>query len=147
MKTNTAALAAIEFAAKCDCPQEFLTEWMHGDWDSIRNGWPGAPEACFQTQDSADDERNHLDRIFSRAASIYGVVPQVTTAMEECGELIVVLNKFFIRSQIGLNELAREVADVELMCHQIRVLIGHELVDLAKHEKLERFAKRMSPNP
>lgn len=45
-----ASLAAIDYALKLgagDGGIEFLSCWQEGDFESIRNEWPGAPEAVF----------------------------------------------------------------------------------------------------
>lgn len=30
----------LEFAMTTDSPREFLTAWMYGEWDTIRQEWP-----------------------------------------------------------------------------------------------------------
>lgn len=46
---NDPAIAAIEFmlSPDCECPMDFLRCWNEGDFDTIRNEWPEAPETVF----------------------------------------------------------------------------------------------------
>lgn len=85
-----------------------------------------------------------MDNLFRETVEKWGVAPQVTAAMEECGELTAALNQYFFRSRITREELAQEVADVELVCQQIRYLIGDDCVDAAKAEKIERIKVRLN---
>lgn len=43
------AVEAIEYALRHDCdePMTFLRCWNEGDFTTIRNEWPDAPEAVF----------------------------------------------------------------------------------------------------
>lgn len=84
-----------------------------------------------------------MDELFFRTVEAWGIAPQVTTAMEECGELVAALNQYFFRGRISKEALAGEVADVELVCRQIRHLIGDDLVDAARAEKVERIKARL----
>jgi hypothetical protein len=52
MSKPDAAVAAIEFAlSKGHEGLEFLSSWMHGDFDVIRQEWPDAPATVFQGAD------------------------------------------------------------------------------------------------
>lgn len=47
MKTQDAALAAIQFALETDDGLTFLRYWNEGEFETIRREWPEAPEAIF----------------------------------------------------------------------------------------------------
>ena len=47
MNENSAAIAAIVFSLETDCWLEFLRCWNKGNFDSIREEWPDAPESVF----------------------------------------------------------------------------------------------------
>ena len=50
------ACEAIEFALSgCDDPIAFLRCWNEGDFDSIRDEWPEAPEGVFAGADPLHD--------------------------------------------------------------------------------------------
>lgn len=82
--------------------------------------------------------------VFKKTVEKWGVSIQVGTAMEECGELIAACNQYFFRDRISAADLASEVADVELVCEQLRSLLGDGIVDEQKEIKLERLIKRVS---
>lgn len=44
---ENAAVAAIEYALKCDCGLDFLNLWLHGDFEAIRRDWPEVPDEVF----------------------------------------------------------------------------------------------------
>ena len=51
-------------------------------------------------------------------------------------------------SDIGLRSspllaLVEELADVEIMCQQMRLVFGDQPVDAAKRQKLERLERRL----
>lgn len=82
-------------------------------------------------------------QLFKETIAKWGVAAQVTMGMEECGELIAALNQYFFRRRITIEALAQEVADVELVCAQMRSLIGDDVVDVAKKYKIERLEARL----
>lgn len=47
--SNDAALEAVKFALNPRTTEgmAFLRHWMHGEFDAIRKGWPGAPKTLF----------------------------------------------------------------------------------------------------
>jgi NTP pyrophosphatase (non-canonical NTP hydrolase) len=84
-----------------------------------------------------------MSNVFKDALKYWGFKAQIEQTQEECAELIVVLNKFFNRklSHISLNDVASEIADVEIMCQQMRIIVGDDKVDeyrVAKQINLER---------
>lgn len=82
------------------------------------------------------------DKIFTRALEKYGIAEQLEKAIEECGELIVEISHFK-SSRSTRAKLAKEVADVEIMCAQIRLIIGNALVSMARNAKVERLRNRI----
>jgi NTP pyrophosphatase (non-canonical NTP hydrolase) len=82
--------------------------------------------------------------VFARAIDKWGHTAQVTQAMEECGELTAALNHYFFRDKITKEDLAGEVADVELMCRGIREIIGDSIVDKMTKEKVDRLERRLA---
>jgi len=82
--------------------------------------------------------------IYQRALNLWGYEAQLNMAIEELGELIVKLAKLR-RLVNGSNEddVASEIADVEIMMAQLRLMIGNELVEKAKRKKLVRLEERV----
>lgn len=72
----------------------------------------------------------------------WGERAQANQTTEECAELIVALNKYFNRDYNGtdLAGVVTEVADVEIMCACMRIVLGNDLVEAEKNRKLERLA-------
>jgi len=94
-------------------------------------------------------EDESVERICRMAIRYYGTKAQAGQTMEECGELIVALHKHFFRSNGGASDsLAGEIADVEIMCLQIRMILEEQgfggKVDEARTFKLERLRKRLN---
>ena len=77
-----------------------------------------------------------------RAIRAYGSENQVNQAQEECGELISVLNQHR-RGRCTTFEVLAEMADVEIMLDQLKVIFGEESFHLKKMEKIERLEQRL----
>lgn len=76
--------------------------------------------------------------IYQQAIDKWGVPAQVNQAIEECSELILVL-RHYDRGKATLEDVASEIADVEIMCAQLRCVFGQFFVDNAKMGKLKRL--------
>lgn len=83
-----------------------------------------------------------MDNIYQKSVNHYGKIPQLRKTQEECGELVAAIGQW-LDSRINLKELATEVADVEIMCKQIRVIIGDDVVDSEKMQKILRLDNRI----
>jgi NTP pyrophosphatase (non-canonical NTP hydrolase) len=83
-----------------------------------------------------------MTSIFQRAVDHYGVARQLSQAEEEAVELAHELIK--LRHGKGdLAALISEIADVEIMCAQLRVIYGDHEIDKAIDAKLTRLDERM----
>lgn len=78
--------------------------------------------------------------IYERAVHVFGEVRQVAQAIEELAELIVAL-RHYDRGRCSRDFVAGEIADVEIICRQLREIIGSELVDQARKRKEARLAQ------
>lgn len=81
--------------------------------------------------------------IYRRALQTWGATAQLDKATEECCELGAELARY----QNGISgeaELAREIADAEIMIEQLRLILGDSCVDDARAEKLERLDNRLT---
>ena len=81
--------------------------------------------------------------LYSLARDKWGDDAQLTVAIEELSELIKEICK--IKRGIGDDvTLAEEIADVEIMCEQLRYIFNIDLaVDTWKESKLTRLADRL----
>jgi len=82
--------------------------------------------------------------IYRRALNLWGNIAQINMAIEECAELIVKLSKSDRRSNgVTVKEITEEIADVEIMMAQLRIIFGDETVEKAKNKKLTRLEERV----
>lgn len=86
--------------------------------------------------------------IYRRALRHYGDRNQILKAAEEASELSAAIMRYMGASDIGLRSspllaLVEELADVEIMCQQMRLVFGDQPVDAAKRQKLERLERRL----
>lgn len=88
------------------------------------------------------DVLDGLRALSLRALGRWGHQSQIDMVLEECGELIAAVNRHR-RGRCSLADLAGEVADVEIIIDQLRIILGDGLVDNAKRSKLRRLAARL----
>lgn len=82
--------------------------------------------------------------LYQQVTDKWGVDAQLTKAIEELSELIKEICKD--KLDIGITEnIAEEVADVEIMCEQLRFIYGFDdAVDTWKEYKLNRLRERVN---
>ena len=76
--------------------------------------------------------------IYEQAIKKWGIDLQIDMAIEECAELIVEL-QHARRKRSSVTKICGEIADVEIMCSQMRVIFDSTKVDNIKALKLERL--------
>lgn len=82
-------------------------------------------------------------KIYQQAVKHFGRLNQVIKAIEECGELVQALARW-AEGEPVIGNIAEEIADVEIMLEQVKVILGEqygEYLELKKAEKLGRLAK------
>lgn len=90
-------------------------------------------------------------------AEHYGYEPQSNMLVEEMAELTQAINKFWRKNKCGvgiwipskgkeLEQIIEEIADVEVMLHQIKHLLGinPKYVEQIKIEKVNRTKERIA---
>jgi NTP pyrophosphatase (non-canonical NTP hydrolase) len=82
------------------------------------------------------------EEIYNLAIKKWGVSSQMGVAQEECAELIKAISKWFRNIDNGEN-LEEEVADVEIMLEQLKIILDKDLIQEKKREKLKRLQKRV----
>ena len=93
----------------------------------------------FRLENRLDTDTETLET----AAAVYGAQMQAVVAVEEMAELTKELCKFQ-RGGLRPEKLAEELADVELLLAQLRILFGNaEAVEKWKAKKLLRLRERM----
>lgn len=81
--------------------------------------------------------------ILEAAINHWGPEAQIHLAQEELAELIVRLSQS-VRRRCHVDEVAEEIADVEIMCSQLRLIFGDARVDEIKKAKLQRLRDRIN---
>lgn len=86
------------------------------------------------------------EELFSIAIRTYGAEAQVNQGIEEMAELIQAVNKFRRNSEEkNLDNIAEEIADVEIMMDQYKQIYGitDRTIQRLKNQKLYRLADRL----
>jgi len=83
-----------------------------------------------------------LESIYLAALSIWGHSSQIDMAVEEAAELIQAL-QHHRRGRCTNEDVAGEIADMTIMCGQLRLIFGAEDVDAAVAAKLARLERRL----
>jgi len=83
--------------------------------------------------------------LYVKAILVGGVNLQFHIAIEESLELALSLLRLW-RKRASMEDVASEVADVEIMCGQLRAMLGGDVVDRHKAHKLQRLAERIEDN-
>ncbi len=84
-------------------------------------------------------------KLYLLAALKWGELAQLDVAIEECAELMVKMSHVK-RGRAHIMQIAEEVADVEIMMEQLRVMVGPNKVQQFRATKLARLAKRVGKN-
>ena len=75
-------------------------------------------------------------QVFEKAINTFGETHQKIVAMEEMGELIQAISKDRRGKEHNVEE---EIADVEIMCKQLRLMYDSDKVDQFVFDKIERL--------
>ncbi|MBC8589348.1 hypothetical protein H8707_14105 [Tissierellaceae bacterium BX21] len=82
--------------------------------------------------------------IYKRALDKWGTELQIVMVFEEVAELQKELSKC-LRGKDNRLEIAEEIADVEIMLAQMKILFGiHEAVERHKEYKIKRLEERLN---
>ena len=89
------------------------------------------------------------EELYKLAIETYGDEAQINQGIEEMAELIQAVYKFRrMRNPVPFDNIAEEIADVEIMVDQYKQIYGiteNEII-LLKKRKLDRLAKRLGVN-
>ncbi|MBP3887628.1 MAG: hypothetical protein J6F30_08245 [Cellulosilyticum sp.] len=84
-----------------------------------------------------------MNEVLVRAIEVFGEDIQHDIAVEEMAELTKEIIKWK-RNKLNGNELASEIADVEIMLEQLKIMHdNHKQVEIWKKMKLERLVTRI----
>lgn len=83
-----------------------------------------------------------MESIYRGALREWGHSSQIDMAVEEAAELIQAL-QHHRRGRCTNDDVVGEIADMTIMCGQLRILFGSEYVDAAIKAKLARLERRL----
>ena len=92
-----------------------------------------------------------MNDIYDRAIEHYGDKKQLLQACEECAELIQAISKATrYTGESYVDGVCEEIADVLIMCEQVRRIFGISTVDIEKERerklaRLERYIDTDEP--
>lgn len=121
-------LKAIHDVGGCDATDE----WSNG----YDNGVADAYEVVLELKANEDPRLVEI-------ASYYGFTSQADMFTEEAAEFTVALNKLRRGYADAYEHIKEEVADVLVIAHQLRHLLGAESIDKIIEEKVERQLGRI----
>ena len=79
--------------------------------------------------------------LYRKSLDTYGLSSQLDQTIEECAELTIAI-RHYKRGRCTIEDLAAEMADVEIMLEQMRLVYGPQ-IDAAKEIKLVRLEERL----
>jgi ribosomal protein L37AE/L43A len=79
-----------------------------------------------------------------RAINQYGILRQMAKAAEEFAEAAAAINRH-MATEGSHEEIISELADVEVMCVQLRMILGASAIDQQRAEKVARLHGRLKP--
>lgn len=82
--------------------------------------------------------------VYQNAIDLWGATSQIDMMIEECAELIHALQKIKRGRPVNVSE---ELADVEIMCEQMRVIFSSSKIDREKEIKLQRLRHLIATHP
>lgn len=95
------------------------------------------------------DRISYDERIMRQAIETYGVQAQCDVAIEEMAELTKAIMKIrrvandYEKTQSALDNLLEEIADVDIMIDQLKIMWGPREVEEYRRKKLERLERRL----
>lgn len=78
----------------------------------------------------------NIDPLSKRVQARIGITGQIRMTVGCCRELIAVLNGVYAEGHGVPADVAHAIAGVEIMCAQLRSIVGHSNVDLETIERL-----------
>lgn len=82
-------------------------------------------------------------QILERAIKKYGDLAQIDMLVEECAELIVAVNHYKRDRVHALSDLLSEIADVEIMLTQMKMIFNNYTINELVKFKIYRLKKRL----
>ena len=91
-------------------------------------------------------KKENIDKIklYRKAIKTWGYASQLLMAVEEMAELTQAISHLLRGRNYAESEVIEELADVEVMCEQLRVIIDkNDKIDKIKEGKLARLSEML----
>lgn len=80
------------------------------------------------------------EKMYKKALALWGIEAQINMMIEECAELIQALQKYKRNTSLKtIDNIYEELADVEIMSEQMRIVFDSNTIDATKRIKLKRL--------
>ena len=98
----------------------------------------------LEVEKRLDEVRTNINEkeIYKKALTKWGSHCQLGMLIEECAELISAVKRFQ-RGRVGVLDLMEEIADVEIVIGQMRILFDGKMIDVIKEQKLKKLITRL----
>lgn len=83
-------------------------------------------------------------QLYRRALDVWTVDYHAREAIGECSRLSATVSVCLLRRRRSTTELASAIADMEIICERLRLIVGDGLVDLEKVESLGRLQANLA---
>ena len=105
--------------------------------------WMPLPKPYKESEDQMP-----ISEILRKAVETYGIKHQTTKCLEEMGELMQAISKYYlpgvtIGDKSPLEHLQEEIADCCIMLEQMKIMYGEREITLKIMEKAKRLEKRL----
>lgn len=77
--------------------------------------------------------------ILRKAINTFGENHQIIKSMEELGELETALARYFDGNKADNDNICEEIADVEIMLEQLKMIFDNKIINKYKKNKLNRL--------
>jgi hypothetical protein len=84
-----------------------------------------------------------MRQLFSLALCAWSAEDQAEEAIAECSRLAAAIAVCLLRGRGSMSRIAMAIADMELICSRLRLIVGEDLVDLEKVDGLARLQARL----
>lgn len=84
-----------------------------------------------------------MQQLYRRAVDCWPVHAHAWDAIDECSRLSASVAVALLRGRSSGAGLATAIADMEVICERLRMIVGDGLVDLEKVESLQRLQARL----
>ena len=131
------------------CNEELTISEMCERMDNLREE-NELLRGTLEEMNEACDRISCDERIMRQAIETYGVQAQCDVAIEEMAELTKAIMKIrrvaddYEKTQAALDNLLEEIADVDIMIEQMKIMWGPKQIEEYRRKKIERLERMLN---